>query len=74
MAHIQRYRDEPHADLSSAEWGTVRLALQVAGVRFREHVAALKGDPSIPRLAQQFARQADDCDKLIEFIDGEGLA
>lgn len=65
--------------LNSSEWTTIRHALETAAEKWRDvaaDVLAESVDPANPvviRLAAQLTAQALDCDKLVEFIDAEGL-
>lgn len=47
----------------------IRGALELARDKYRENIEALKSLPGHDRLADQFARQAADCERLLDTID-----
>jgi len=59
----------PHYRLNEHEITAVRGALELARDKYRENAVELRTIPGHDRLAEQFVRQADDAEKLLDKID-----
>ena len=57
---------------SEAEVTTIRGALELARDRYRDNVSVLRL-PEFAALAEQFERQAKDCEAVLEALDAESI-